>query len=80
MMGKAVRKELWMDAKAWVKQWQETGRRLEVIRLQELRSTDTAAAILAFAGLDTRAAELYPPPPTSGLVEMQRLFRRLRAK
>ena len=69
-----------MDTKAWVKQWEETGRRLEEIRLLELRSTDTAAAILAFAGLDVRAAELYPPPPTSGLVEMQKLFKRLRTK
>ena len=52
-----------MDAKAWVKQWQETGRRLEVIRLQELRSTDTAAAVLAFAGLDSQ----LPGEPSGGL-------------
>lgn len=67
-----------MDTREWVKMWQRTGKLLEEIKARELRDIDTAAAIRSFEGLDVEARRLYPPEPTSGLVEMQRLFRKLR--
>jgi hypothetical protein len=63
----------------WVENWKRLGPLLEEIRDRELLSVDTTAAIQALSGL-ARAARLERPPhPTSGLVEQQRYFRRLRA-
>ena len=67
-----------MDAKGWVKMWMATGERLESIRLKELRTVNTASGIESFAGLETEAIRAYPPKPTSGLIEFQKLLQRLK--
>jgi len=62
----------------WVRNWQETGPILERLRDEEIRNTDTAAAIEALSDAYESARLHWTPPKTSGLVEQQRLFARLR--
>ena len=67
------------DLKRWAETWERAGRELALIRRRELQ---------AMAGEDVRRAiaDLFsvpmpadlPPRTTSGLVEQQRLFARLR--
>lgn len=62
----------------WVKTWQDAAPRLEAIRRRELRELDVFAAI---AALSSSASYLDGPRaarPSSGLVEQQRLFAKLR--
>lgn len=62
----------------WVKTWQEAAPRLEAIRHRELRELDTFAAISLLCGPTDYQEGVRAPKPTSGLVEQQRLFARLR--
>jgi hypothetical protein len=65
-------------ARRWVQAWKRAGPALERIRRQELRQLDTYAAIALLCGpADYREAP-RAPKPTSGLIEQQRIFRRLR--
>ncbi len=61
-----------------VERWRHAAPRLEAIRRRELRELDTFAAIARLCG----PADYHQPPraprPTSGLIEQQRLFSRLR--
>jgi hypothetical protein len=62
----------------WVKTWQDAAPRLEAIRRQELRQLDAFTAISWLCGpADYREAP-RAPRPTSGLIEQQRLFAKLR--
>jgi hypothetical protein len=64
-----------------LRRWAETWRRAEVelepIRRRELRSLDTQEAIRQIFGEQAEAPQ--PSPVTSGLVEQQAWFARLRA-
>jgi hypothetical protein len=67
--------------KAWARTWQETGEALEAVRRAELRALTPERAFRATenvlslgAGMPVAAARRG----TSGLVEQQRLFARLR--
>ena len=61
----------------WVETWQRAAVELERIRRNEIRSLDTREAIRqVFAGLNL---DFEPAPPTSGLVEQQAWFARLRS-
>jgi len=61
----------------WVETWRRAGAELERIRCTELESVDTREAVRQiFEGLDHEI--LKPGPPTSGLVEQQAWFARLR--
>lgn len=62
----------------WVKTWQEAAPRLEAIRHGELRELDAFTAISWLCGPADYHAGSRAPKPTSGLVEQQRLFSRLR--
>ena len=62
----------------WARTWQDAAPRLEAIRRQELRALDTFSAILALCGPTDYRHAPWAPKPTSGLVEQQRLFARLR--
>jgi len=66
------------QARRWVQTWRDAGPRLEEIRRRELRHLDVFRAIALLCG----PADYHVPPraakPTSGLVEQQRLFARLR--
>ena len=64
--------------RAWVDTWRNAAPRLEAIRRRELRELDTYAAIARLCGPADYHAAPWAPKPTSGLVEQQRLFARLR--
>jgi hypothetical protein len=61
----------------WVETWQRAGVELERIRRAELQSVDTKQAVrqlFGASGLQPSA----PAPPTSGLIEQQAWFARVR--
>jgi hypothetical protein len=62
-----------------VETWRTAGVELEAVRRRELRSLDTQEAIRQIFG-EEDAAFPSPGPATSGLVEQQAWFARLRAK
>jgi hypothetical protein len=62
----------------WVENWAQTGPLLEQLRAEEIRNSDTAAAIEQLSDAFESARCQWKPPTTSGLVEQQRLFARLR--
>lgn len=66
-----------MDIRQWVNIWQGAGAELKLIRARELRSIDTTAAVLSLSKAYQWAAK-RPPRPSSGLVEQQAIFLRLR--
>ncbi|AMY12948.1 hypothetical protein LuPra_06232 [Luteitalea pratensis] len=64
--------------RAWAATWRDAGPRLEAIRRQELRALDAFAAIALLCGAADYQLPPRAPAPTSGLLEQQRLFMRLR--
>jgi hypothetical protein len=66
----------------WVRAWQSAGRELKAVRVQELRSSGRSLEedIAAFDGFFEKAIRDLPPRESSGLVEQQRWFQRLREK
>ena len=65
-------------AKKCVDAWRRAGPELERMRRAEIRRTDTTRSIPAFDGLFEGAIRDFPAKPTSGLVEQQRCFHRLK--
>jgi hypothetical protein len=62
----------------WVQAWKNAAPELERIRREELRHLDAYHAISLLCGpADYRKAP-RAPKPTSGLIDQQRLFRKLR--
>ena len=66
------------QGRRWVKTWQDAAPRLEAIRRQELRQLDPYAAISWLCGPANYREAPRAPKPTSGLIEQQRLFSKLR--
>ena len=66
------------QGRRWVRTWQEAAPRLEAIRRQELRQLDAYTAISWLCGPADYTVAPRAPRPTSGLIEQQRLFSRLR--
>jgi hypothetical protein len=64
--------------RAWVATWRDAGPRLEAIRRQELLDLDTFATIALLCGDFDYRVPPRAPVPSSGLVEQQRLFMKLR--
>ena len=62
----------------WVKTWQDAGPRLERIRRQELRALDAYTAIRQLCGPADYHVAPRAPKATSGLIEQQRYFQRMR--
>jgi hypothetical protein len=62
----------------WVQTWKEAGPALEAIRLQEIRESDNLKVLAMLEGAFNHALRTMPPRPSSGLVEMQQWFARLR--
>ena len=61
----------------WVDTWRRAGVQLESIRRAEIESADTQEAVRQiFGSLDRANSELGPP--TSGLIDQQAWFARLR--
>lgn len=62
----------------WIEDWKAAGPVLESLRAEEIGRTDTAAAIEQLSDAFESARREWSPSTTSGLVEQQRLFARLR--
>lgn len=62
----------------WVETWKTAGPELERLRAEEIRNTDTAKAIEQLDDAYESARRHWTPSKTSGLVEQQRWFARLR--
>jgi hypothetical protein len=65
------------DLKNWSDTWQRAGVELDKIRRREIRNADTQKAILIMSDAFEAALRTMPRRTTSGLVEQQKLFRRL---
>jgi hypothetical protein len=62
----------------WARTWKAAARELEVVRRAEIKSADTAAAIFALDDAFCSMLASLSPRSSSGFVEMQSLFQRLR--
>ncbi len=62
----------------WVRNWEAVAPVLEGLRAEAIRHSDTAAAIEQLSDAFESARLHYRPAITSGLVEQQRWFARLR--
>lgn len=62
----------------WAARWQKAGPELERIRREELIHTDVSQAIELLDDAFRSALIHYPPVATSGLIEQQRWFMRLK--
>lgn len=61
-----------------VARWQRVGPLLERQREEDVRGSNTVVDVASFGRLWIEAVRACPPGPTSGLVEQQRLFTKLR--
>lgn len=66
------------DMKNWGRIWKRNGPLLEEVWKEDLRKLDTAQALKNLEAAFNLAIKENPPSPTSGLVEMQRIFKRAR--
>ena len=64
--------------KRYAQNWREVGPLLEAMRDRELVETPLPVAMAQLAEMIDSAVHLEPLEPTSGLVEMQQVFARLR--
>jgi hypothetical protein len=64
----------------WVAAWKRATPELERIRREELRQLDTYTAISWLCGPADYHVAPRAPKPSSGLVEQQRLFQKLRPR
>ncbi len=62
----------------WVEAWRQAGPELEAIRRREVREADNLVVLSQLSGAFNYATRTMPPRESSGLVEMQRYFARLR--
>jgi hypothetical protein len=62
----------------WIEAWDVAATRLEEIRRRELETLDPVKTLALLEEAFNDAIARNPPRPSSGLVEMQRLFAKLR--
>ena len=62
----------------WVETWKEAGPALEAIRRKEIEKIDVHEHLAALEGAFNHATRTLIPRETSGLVEMQQWFVKLR--
>jgi len=63
--------------KRWVQTWHRAGLELERIKRKEIRELDTYQSIALLCGPRDYTNAPYAPKPWSGLVEMQRWFKKV---
>jgi hypothetical protein len=63
----------------WVDTWRQAGPELDEVRRREIESADTQEAIRQLFGTGDHPLDLPPPSETSGLVEQQAWFAKMRA-
>ena len=61
----------------WVQTWQAAGPELEAIRRREIAEADNLQVLALLEDAFNQALASVPPRPSSGLVEMQRVFAKL---
>jgi len=61
----------------WVAWWKAAGARMEELRREELRHTDTQQSLMSLADAFESCRLHYKPLPTSGFVEQQYWFQKL---
>ncbi len=66
------------DIARWVRTWETAAPELQRVRDADIRAADTAGAIESTVGLFRDAVRNLPPRPTSGLVDQQFWFMKLR--
>lgn len=62
----------------WVAHWQAAGPELKALRQEEIRTADNLAVLAALEPAFAHALRSMPLRSGSGMVEMQRVFRKLR--
>ena len=62
----------------WVETWKQAGPDLEAILRKEIEKIDVQKELAALEGAFNHAVRNVRPEPTSGLVEMQDWFSKLR--
>jgi hypothetical protein len=62
----------------WVENWKTTGPLLEKIRREEIRKMDTYQTLSNLLGPIDYTQEPFRPGPTSGLVQQQAWFKKLK--
>ncbi len=67
-----------VTAKKWIANWRETGPILERLRVKEYRASNLAETLLSLTDVTGASLHAHPPKPDSGIIEMQRLFAKLR--
>ena len=67
-----------MSAKAWVSNWKSLGSELEQIEKDEHLTSSLADTLLSLTDVNLAALIAFPPTADSGVIEMQRLFSKLR--
>ena len=65
--------------KAWVDQWKITGPVIDKIRRKEIMTIDTSRAIQNLSDVFESSIRLHPLRKSSGLIEMQSYFRKMRS-
>jgi hypothetical protein len=61
-----------------VEAWREAGAKLEAIRRREIREADNLQVLAVLEGAFNHALRTMPARESSGLVEMQKWFAKLR--
>ncbi len=61
----------------WVACWKQAGARMEELRREQIRNTDTQRSLLNLADAFESCRIHHKPLPTSGFVKQQHCFRRL---
>lgn len=61
-----------------LRQWAEAAPTLEALRREEIRTADNRHILALLEPAFNHAIRTLPPRSTSGMVEMQRLFAKLR--
>jgi len=62
----------------WVQTWQQAAPELEAIRVREVREADNLKVLALLEGAFNHATRTMPPRESSGMVEMQAVFAKLR--
>jgi hypothetical protein len=63
----------------WVDTWRQAGPELDEVRRSEIESADTPEAVRQLFGTGEDPIDIPPPLATSGLVEQQAWFAKMRA-
>jgi hypothetical protein len=62
----------------WVQTWKDAGPELEAIRRREIREADNVHVLALLEEAFNHAIRSLPPRPSSGMVQMQQYFAKLR--